>query len=309
MSTSRVSDCLGADIGAQYISATEYYSKLHHSLYSELLSSGVLVSMSCSMEGLQQKDVSQNYTSPQGMNQVVKYYLQQSGADLRLQRHVTAVTRSGACWEVEFVEGDRMEDRKLDTFDAVVLTMPVPQILQLSGDVSHLLSEHQVALLDQVQYSSRFALVLFFGKDLVLDLDYGLKYVSDSPCIRYISVEHHKRNTDLEDLGACMVVHSSVSFGREHLEKTLREVQPIIIQELYRLLPQLPQPISIKTHKWRFSQVLTAVPGCPGHMLVQERPLLLLGGDAFTHSNFDGCAESALSMLTEITKRLDPDLD
>ena len=44
-------------------------------------------------------------------------------------------------------------------------------------------------------------------------------------------------------------------------------------------------------------QVLTAVPGCPGHMTLLAEPLLVCGGDGFTHSNLDGCVESALRVL------------
>lgn len=57
------------------------------------------------------------------------------------------------------------------------------------------LPQQQRALLSQVQYSSRFAVALFFPKDLDLGLDFGLKYVSDNDCIRYLSVEHLKRET------------------------------------------------------------------------------------------------------------------
>lgn len=303
MSTRRVADCVGADIGAQYITATEFYRKKHHSLYEELISAGVLVPMTCSVEGLQQKDNSHNFISPNGTGHIVKHFLQQSEAEVQLQRHVTRVSRRSACWEVEFSEGQS------EAFDAVVLTMPVPQILQLQGDINNCLSQQQGALLSQVQYSSRFALALFFSKDSSLDLDYGLKYVTDSEVIRYMSVEHQKRSTELADQGPSLVVHTSVSFGSKHLESHLDQVQPVIIEELRRLLPQLPQPISIRTHKWRFSQVLTSVPGCPGHMKVSDQPLLVFGGDAFTHSNFDGCVESALSVLQEITQRLNCDLD
>lgn len=298
MSTSRYSDSLSVDIGAQYITATPSYSRQHHSFYSELVSEGVLVPMRCLVEGLQQKEDSVNYISPNGMSAIVKHFLQQSGADLLLQHHVTGLFRRGVLWEVESKEGHR------ECFDAVLLTMPVPQILQLLGDLPQILPQQQRALLSQVQYSSRFAVALFFPKDLDLGLDFGLKYVSDNDCIRYLSVEHLKRETDLSDLGPSLVVHTSVSFGAKNLEKALSEIQPIILEELHKVLPSLPQPISIKTHKWRFSQVLSAVPGCPGHMTVLDQPLLLLGGDAFTHSNFDGCVESALSMLAALTERL-----
>ncbi|KAJ0060558.1 hypothetical protein NL108_016027, partial [Boleophthalmus pectinirostris] len=248
MATSRVSECVGADLGAQYITATKFYKNKHHSLYEELVSSGVLVPMSCSVEGLQQKDESENFISPKGTSHIVKHFLQQSGAEVHLLRHVTSVCLRGASWEVEFSEG------QTESFDAVVLTMPVPQILQLRGDVSRCLSEQQGALLAQVRYSSRFALVLFFSRDSSLDLEHDLKYVSNSPCIRYISVEHRKRDTDLSDLGPSLVVHTSVSFGSQYLDSDPVQVQTLILDELHRLLPQLPQPISIKTHKWRFSQ-------------------------------------------------------
>ena len=56
-------------------------------------------------------------------------------------------------------------------------------------------------------------------------------------------------------LGPSLVVHTSVPFGLEHLEQEKEDVQPIILQELNKLLPGLPQPISIKCQKWRYSQV------------------------------------------------------
>lgn len=51
-------------------------------------------------------------------------------------------------------------------------------------------------------------------------------------------------------------------------------------------------------------QVLTSVPDCPGHMTVLEQPLLVCGGDAFCHSNFDGCVDSALSVLSVLKASL-----
>lgn len=53
----------------------------------------------------------------------------QAGAEVFFERHVTHVYRRGACWEVCRKDGEP------EHFDAVVLTMPVPQILQLKGDV------------------------------------------------------------------------------------------------------------------------------------------------------------------------------
>ncbi|XP_044034906.1 renalase isoform X2 [Siniperca chuatsi] len=235
MSTSRPPDpsSHSADLGAQYITTTPAYAQSHHSFYSELLSSGVLQPLDCLVEGLKQRDGSRDYMTPLGMCSVVKHFLSESGADLFFEHHVTGLYRRGASWEVRRKAGGS------ETFDAVVLTMPVPQILQLQGDVGH----------------------------------------------------------NAPGRGPSLVVHTSVPFGLKHLEEDKEDVQPIILQELHKLLPGLPQPISIKCQKWRYSQVLTSVPDCPGQMTVLDCPPLVCGGDAFSHSNFDGCVESALSML------------
>lgn len=124
------------------------------------------------------------------------------------------------------------------------------------------------------------------------------------------------------------MVHTSVSFGLENLEKDKEEVQPLILEELRKVLPGLPPPVSVRCQKWRYSQVtseahnrfhvqlssdgrccplqvLTAVPDCPGHMTILDHPLLVCGGDAFTHSNFDGCVESAQSLVAALKTALE----
>lgn len=300
MSTSRPPDSSShsADLGAQYITATPAYAHAHSSFYSELVSSGVLQPFDSLIEGLKQKEGSKDYMTPLGMCSVVKHFLSESGADLFFEHHVTGLYRRGASWEVQRRSGSS------ETFDAVILTMPVPQILQLQGDVGQLLSVQQRQQLEAVEYSSRFAVALFFAPDVVFSFPWAARYVTDSSCIRYIAADSRKRNADVPGRGPSLVVHTSVPFGLEHLERDKEDVQPIILQELYRLLPDLPQPISIKCQKWRYSQVLTSVPDCPGHMTVLDQPLLICTGDAFTHSNFDGCVESALSTLSALKASL-----
>ncbi|XP_061837182.1 renalase isoform X2 [Nerophis lumbriciformis] len=297
MCTSRPPDsqCQSADIGAQYITATHEYAQSHHSLYTELVSAGVLRPLDCVVEGLRHQEGSQNYVAPLGMSSVVKHFLCESGADLFLEHHVTGLYRRGASWEVHRKHGAS------ERFDSVILTMPVPQILQLQGDLPQLLSVQQREQLEAVMYSSRFALALFFPPGVDIKVPWAVRYYNNqgdnSECICYATVEHRKRGTGHAPLGPTLVVHSSAPFGLQHLEEEKEEVEPVVLREVYRLLPNLPQPISIKCHKWRYSQVLTSVADCPGHMTVLERPLLVCSGDAFSHSNFDGCVESAVSVL------------
>ncbi|KAJ3608225.1 hypothetical protein NHX12_025275 [Muraenolepis orangiensis] len=172
----------------------------------------------------------------------------------------------------------------------------------VSSIAKHFLSESvlgadQRQQLEEVSYSSRFALALFYPPDAPLSLPWAVRYVSANPCICYLAVDDRKRGRESPGCGPSLVVHTSVAFGLQHLEWNKDEVQPIILAELDKLLPGLPQPTSIKCHKWRYSQVVRAVPGCPGHMTLLDTPLLVCGGDGFTRSNLDGCVESALRVL------------
>lgn len=78
--------------------------------------------------------------------------------------------------------------------DVIILTLPVPQILKLKGDIENMLQKYRTELED-VKYSSRYALALFFENTSQLPcIDWSARYVTGNPCIRYISVDTKKRN-------------------------------------------------------------------------------------------------------------------
>ncbi|XP_046709256.1 renalase isoform X3 [Silurus meridionalis] len=243
MSTSRSPSNLfcTVDLGAQYITATPYYSRIHKSFYQELLMHGIFKPLEATVEGMSPMEQGTiHYITPSGTSSIVKYYLKESGAEVLFGHQLTHVYRRGQCWEVHRKEG------LPEQFDVVVLTMPIPQILQLQGDIGSL----------------------------------------------------------SEEFGPSVVVHTTFSFGMEHLEEATEKVQTIILQELHNVLPGLPEPETIKCQKWRYSQVTRSVTDCPGQMTLLAKPLLVCGGDGFTHSNFDGCVESALKLFEVLKSSL-----
>ncbi|XP_051959261.1 renalase-like isoform X2 [Xyrauchen texanus] len=280
------------DLGAQYISATPYYSRIHSSFYEELLAHGILKPLIAPVEGMMFKEEETvNYVTPSGVSSIVKHYLKESGAEVLYDHHVTHIYQKDAGWEVCRKGGTP------EHFDIVVLTMPVPQILQLQGDVGSLMGENQRRKLEAVSYSSRYALGLFYKAGVRIDVPWAAQYVFNNPCIRFIAIDDKKRNLEMKDCGPSIVVHTTVPFGIQHLEEEKDAVQPIILEELEKVMPGLPQPDSIKCQKWRYSQVTRSVADCPGQMTLLSQPLLVCGGDGFTHSNFDGCIESAMKVF------------
>uniref|UniRef100_UPI00398EFCD6 LOW QUALITY PROTEIN: renalase n=1 Tax=Pristiophorus japonicus TaxID=55135 RepID=UPI00398EFCD6 len=278
-----------ADLGAQYITVTPYYAEKHQSFYEELLSRSILKPLLSLVEGMAPKEGTCNYVAPQGISSIVKHYLADS--DVLYDRHVTHINLKEGKLEVYSKSGPS------EMFDAVVLTMPVPQTLQLQGHIETFINESQRQRLEAASYSSRFALALFYKAGTQIGVPWAANYITNNPCIRFISIDSKKRSLESPEVGPSIVVHTTVQFGLKMLHKDKEEVEPLILDQLRQVLPGLPRSTSTKCHKWRYSQVINAVSNCPGQMTLGVQPLLVCGGDAFTHSNFDGCTESALAIL------------
>ena len=103
-----------------------------------------------------------------------------------------------------------------------------------------------------------------------------------------------------------MVVHTSVPFTIPLLDNPFQDVEPEVLSNLKQVIPNLPEPSSKKFLRWRYSQV--SKPFCGGEhgclVLKDTSPLVILTGDAFSHSNFDGCLKSAESSFNVVSKYL-----
>nr|XP_051679315.1 renalase isoform X3 [Oryctolagus cuniculus] len=217
--------------------------------YDELLDHGILKPLTAHIEGMVMKEGDCNFVAPQGISSVVKHYLKESGAEVYFRHCVTQINLRNDKWEVSKETGSP------EQFDLVVLTMPVPQILQLQGDIVNLISECQRKQLESVSYSSRYALGLFYEAGTKIDVPWAGQYITSNPCIRFISIDNKKRNIESSEIGPSIVVHTTVPFGVAYLQHSMAEVQELIIQQLENILPGLPQPVATKCQKWTHSQV------------------------------------------------------
>lgn len=294
MSTSRASNIRNStvDLGAQYISASPLYQQKHSGIYSELIQAGLLMAIDvASIEGHSDKQPdTKHYVVPEGISALVKHFVNKADASVGRQHLVTSITTEGTHVAVTTEQGIK------ELFDAVVLTMPVPQIFQLKGDIAKFIGEKGIkADLQNVSYSSRFAVGLFFPPGTCLDVPWSAKYIYDNPCVRYVSVDNRKRNKDSADVGPSVCIHTSVPWSMENLEKDKDSAAQEILEHVKALLPWLPKPSEVKGHKWRYSQVDKGFPGSPGCVILSDSPPVLLAGDAFSRGVFDGCLDSALA--------------
>ena len=61
-----------------------------------------------------------------------------TGSAIHLNRRASSICLEGGSWKISSENGES------GTFDAVVLTIPVPQILQLEGDIKNILGRDKM---------------------------------------------------------------------------------------------------------------------------------------------------------------------
>ena len=321
MSTSRLSsnknsNCL-ADLGAQYITATPHYASLHSKYYDELKSSKLLTPLKLPIENKKSyNDGTTDYICPLGSSSLVKHFFNKSHTEVNFGMRVSKIENDAKLWRVYTETGD------VECFDALILTIPVPQVLELLGNSpgTNLIGNNETSQLEKVQYSSRYAIALLFDGDnekeqeiikneVKLKDGACAKYIYDDGIFRYVSLDSYKRNNtfnapDSDKVPLSVVFHTSVPFGIKHVEQNPDDMKPLLLKHIKELFPDWPEPTAVKCQKWRYSQVRTPYPGEPGCVELHKGPLLLIGGDAFTHSNFDGCIDSAEALANSFVSSL-----
>ncbi|CAG0921581.1 unnamed protein product [Notodromas monacha] len=282
-----------ADLGAQFITVSPVYAQKHSSIYEELLQSGKLEKLKGHLEGMKNlPEGTKHYVARNGTGSLVKKFLQDAeNVAIDYNTHLSKLTIVDGRWRATTLDG------REEIFENVLLTMPVPQALQLQGDVQQTLKEAGVhGNLDQVKYSSRYALGMFFSEGVsVPDFPWVAKFIYGHPVWRYASFDNRKRNQDGGP--TAVVLHTDVAFGEKNVERSPEDLKEDLLSSARDLLPNLPETQDVKCQKWRYSQVVKSYPDSPGFVVGSTEPMLLLAGDGFTHSHFDGCVDSATKVV------------
>ena len=298
---------LHVDMGAQYISRFQRteedseYQKLKDELYVELISNEILSPFCGKIDGELQHHASiSKFVAPKGLSNIAKYFLSQSNATTQFQQQLTKAELNyyDDQHKILCTAASQLQAR----YDAVVLTMPVPQMLALDGNLIGSIDPEIMTTLNSVQYSSRCALGLFYDEAAAVpSCSWSGRYI-DHPVIRYASWDTAKRASG--SAGKTLLLHTSVPFGIKHFNSTDGEVQKLIEQTLKELIPGLPLASHSYLLRWRYSQVSQPYPGHPGCVVLSRDPLVIATGDAFSESSFDGCVYAANATAKILTQCL-----
>jgi renalase len=158
----------------------------------------------------------------------------------------------------------------LNGFNYIVFNLPPVQVAALVATAGGALSERlrisrSFGIVDQVELSPCFALMVEFAKPLVLEFD-GIK-VSNS-ALAWVARDSAKPGRTGEN----WVLHASPAWSHLHLEDSLADVTAALLAELALLNGQeLPQAIFSKCHRWRYA--LAQNPLAVGSLLDRENKI------------------------------------
>lgn len=313
------------DLGAQYLTEVDDLPAEHARVYERLAALGVLKPMEATIAGTRAADGSgRSWVAPAGMNAVAKALLEHTGARVALGRRVLALHHAddgSGGWRVEAEGAEPAEDLR---FDAVVLTTPLPQLLELGGALPAAIDAHGGgglrAALGSAQYSTRFSLSLFWdgadeGARAFLDgLGWACRYVSrdEEPSLAFLSRCAAKRGVGAAEPPA-LLAHSSVPFAlaRTELAADDASARDELVESVRRLLPGLPAAREVRLMRWTYSQVRTPLAlGAAAIGVGADAPSgrlpVVLAGDALSAygSRFDGCLDSARAACAVLSASL-----
>ena len=99
---------------------------------------------------------------------------------------ILATDVSSDCWQVKDLKDT------CSVYHSVIITIPVPQLLNLQGSIQFIL-ENKRPVLEKIKYSSRYAVAMFFDPGVTIDVPWTAKYITGNPCVRFIAVDNKRR--------------------------------------------------------------------------------------------------------------------
>jgi predicted NAD/FAD-dependent oxidoreductase len=193
-----------------------------------------------------------------------------------------------ATWEVETDIGKKYNA------DAVLLTMPVPQSLELLSASNILLPKKIEEKLQAIAYHPCIALMAVFEGDSPV-LHSGGMWLQGEP-VAWMSDNFQKGITSVPT----MTIHAGPKFSAEHWTDSDAMIESAMMSAVNPWISA--KPIMTQTHRWRYSfaKSLHNEP-C---IIAQLPAVLAFAGDAFVAPRVEGAALSGLAAADALLKTM-----
>ncbi len=184
-----------------------------------------------------------------GMSSIARHLL--TGVDVRYEHTVSQITCEDGRWQATTNEGHMLRG-----FSHLLITVPAPQCAVLLEPVAPTLAAHAA----RASLSPCWALMLAFGQRLDLPFD-GAQLAGDEP-LDWVARDSSKPGRPASP-PECWVAHASAKWSEDHLEMDRDDAGSALLEAFENMCSRhevnCPQPMLIRSHRWRYSKVSQAV--------------------------------------------------
>lgn len=209
--------------------------------------------------------------------------------DVRLGVHAGAIYSVENGWEVELKQGPSL------TADAVLLTPPIPQAMQLldSGKV-HVENRHR-RILEAVSYQSCLSVMALLDKAPIIPEPGAVQQIAEP--VTWISDNHRK---GISPDAFAVTLHGGPDFTSTYWDAS----DQVIAEQLFASSRQWfgdAKVLSYEVKRWRYSRpsgLLSIL-----YLTIVNDPMLILAGDAFGGPRIEGAVTSGLAAARALIKK------
>jgi len=271
------------DHGAQFITVR---SPRFQALVSSLQKAGVIYEW-CRGIGTPDQpardDGYPRYQGTGGMSAIAKHLAR--GIDVRVRRRVVQLRQSGEEWTAV------LESGQSESADALIITTPVPQALDLLDLGGTELPDFHRALLDRIKYHPCLALMVGLTQQSRLPAPGALR-LDEGP----LSFVCDNRIKGISPQATALTLHASPDFSREHWNLSESALSEWLLRKAQPWFSGSPQSVTL--HRWRFS--LPVEPYAERFLRVPGPAPLLFAGDAFNGPRVEGAALSGMAAAEDL---------
>ncbi|PWK28578.1 hypothetical protein LV89_00782 [Arcicella aurantiaca] len=260
-----------ADHGAQYFSVK---SAEFQALISELQTEEITKEWHLT----QRQNV--RYIGAKGMNTIPKKMA--TDLTIHLNEKVVLIAKN----EI------RTESGNTYCFDNLIITIPIPQVIDLFMASEISFSEKDKSVINSVEYDPCIAVMAVLKQ--ATEIPSGGIILENQP-VALIADNFQKGITEIPTV----TIHASAEFSKKHLEDNLQEVAEMMLSSVNQWIIS-ENIVSVQVHRWRYSLACKRYEQ-PFYQI--ENKNIYLGGDGFGIGNVEGAFLSgyrlAMSILVE----------
>lgn len=226
------------------------------------------------------------YCGSHGMTSIAKELA--TSLDIRVTSRVCVLAADGAAWRIQAEGGATVQA------DAVVLTPPVPQTLDLLDASRIRLSKDMQHELERVQYERCIAVLALLDGPSRIPPPGGVKL--DAEPIQWLADNYLK---GISPQASSITIHAGPEFSRVHWQ----EDDERLVKPLFDAASSyLRSPVRFyQVHRWRYSKPAPCLEQrC---MSVLTAPPLILAGDAFGGPNVEGAVLSGWAAAERLLRQ------